>query len=216
MSDDLRIPVQRGAMRASDADRRLVEEVLNTAFVDGRLTKDELDERLEQVGRSKTFDDLAPITADLLPGAPVAQYATPVAHPGGPLVESSTQSHEVDSISAVLGEHKRVSTWRMAPSTEVSAVLGEVVLDLNQAVLESPNPRLKVDLLLAEVNIFVPAGVSVVNQISPILAETNIKGLADENPQVTLTLTGTTVLGEVNVLGPHDNSSRSRKRRKGK
>lgn len=221
MPDDIRIRTQRGALRASDADRRLVEEVLNTAFVDGRLTKDELDDRLGQVMLSKTFDDLAPLTADLLPGAPVAQYATAPDHQSlvpltEPVVDTTGSSPERDSINIVLGEQKRTTPWRMSPRTQVNVVLGEVLLDLNQAVLETSNPVVNIDLLLAEVNIFVPAGVRVQNRINTVLAETTTKGLVDQDAPVTLTLTGTVILGEVNVLGPDDNSRKSRRRRSGK
>lgn len=216
MPDEILTPVHRGGLRASDADRRLVEEVLNTAFVDGRLTKDELDERLGHVWQSKTFDELAPITVDLVPGTPTPQYATPAVHHGGPLVDATSVATAPDAITIILGERKRTTPWRMIPSTNINLILGEVALDLNQAVLESNNPVINANLFLGELNIFVPAGVRVVNQINAILAETNIKGLREENATVTLTLTGSTVLGEVNVLGPDDNSSKSRRRRKGK
>lgn len=216
MPDDTRTPIHRGGLRASDADRRLVEEVLNTAFVDGRLTKDELDERLGLVWQAKTFDDLAPMTADLVPGAPVAQYATAAVRQGdGPLVDSSITA-ERDSISIVLGEHKRTTPWRLTQNTHINLVLGEVALDMHEAVLETTQPVINANLLLGELNIFVPAGVRVVNRVNSVLADTKIKGLRDENATVTLTLTGTSVLGEINVLGPDDNSSRSRKRRRGK
>lgn len=217
MPDETRTPVNvRGGLRASDADRRLVEEVLNTAFVDGRLTKDELDERLSLVWQAKTFDELAPITADLVPGTPAPQYATPAVHHDAPLVDANGLTSRQDAISIVLGEQKRTSAWRMAPRTAVNLVLGEVVLDLNEAVLETNAPVVNANVFLGELTIFVPVGVRVVNQVNAILAETKVKGVREEDATVTLTLTGTSVLGEITVLGPDDTSSRSRKRRRGR
>ena len=216
MPDEIYTPVDRGGLRASDADRRLVEEVLNTAFVDGRLTKEELDERLGQVWQAKTFDELAPITADLLPGVPSAQYATVEVHHAAPVVDASAVTSVQDSISVVLGDQKRISEWRMAPRTSVNLVLGEVVLDLNKAVLETTNPVVNANVFLGELTIFVPAGVRVVNQINTVLSETKIKGVRDDGASVVLTLTGTNILGEITVLGPDDNSFKSRRRRKGK
>ena len=65
-------PIHPGGLRASDADRDQVAAVLSTAYAEGRITKDEHDERLDAVLQARTFDDLIPITTDLVP-APVAQ-----------------------------------------------------------------------------------------------------------------------------------------------
>ena len=55
-------------LRASHADRERVIEALKAAFVQGRLTKDELDTRIGRVFAAKTYADLAAVTADLPPG----------------------------------------------------------------------------------------------------------------------------------------------------
>ena len=58
----------RGCLRASRADREHVIDVLKAAFVQGRLTKDELDLRAGQAFASRTFADLTALTADLPAG----------------------------------------------------------------------------------------------------------------------------------------------------
>ena len=65
-------------LRVSDADRERTADVLRGAFVEGRLTQDELDGRLGQAYEARTYADLAVPTADLpaVPG-PLAQ---PVQH----------------------------------------------------------------------------------------------------------------------------------------
>ena len=60
----------RGHLRASDADRDRVLDILKAAFVQGRLIKDELDLRAGQTLASRTYAELAAITADI-PVAPV-------------------------------------------------------------------------------------------------------------------------------------------------
>jgi hypothetical protein len=55
-------------MRASDADRELVIDTLKTAFVQGRLTKDELCARVGQALASRTYGDLAVVTVGLPAG----------------------------------------------------------------------------------------------------------------------------------------------------
>lgn len=54
-------------MRASDADRDRVLDVLCEAAVAGRLTLDELDERLGAVLAARTLGELAALIADLVP-----------------------------------------------------------------------------------------------------------------------------------------------------
>src|SRR5215831_19030503 len=49
----------RGHLRASHADREHVIGMLKAAFVQGRLTKDELDARVSQAFVARTYADLA-------------------------------------------------------------------------------------------------------------------------------------------------------------
>ena len=57
-----------GRVRASHADRDQVVAVLKAAFVQGRLTKDELEDRVGQTFASRTYAELAVITADIPAG----------------------------------------------------------------------------------------------------------------------------------------------------
>lgn len=60
----------RGRLRASDADREQVIDSLKAAFVHGRLAKGEFDVRVGRAFASRTYADLAVLTADL-PAQPV-------------------------------------------------------------------------------------------------------------------------------------------------
>ena len=62
MSDS---PDHRPELRISDTDRDRAAEVLREAHAQGRITVDELDERLTSVYAAKTFADLVPVTRDL-------------------------------------------------------------------------------------------------------------------------------------------------------
>jgi hypothetical protein len=74
---DQREAAGRGHLRASHADREQVIGVLKAAFVQGMLTKDELDLRAGQALASRTYADLAALTADLPAGAASAQPPQP-------------------------------------------------------------------------------------------------------------------------------------------
>ena len=70
-----RAAADRQRLRASHADREQVIEVLKVAFVQGRLTKDELDTRAALAFAAKTYADLAGLTADL----PIGRVKAPPA-----------------------------------------------------------------------------------------------------------------------------------------
>jgi hypothetical protein len=62
-------------LRASDRDRAVVTDVLAEAYADGRLTREEYDERAAATMGAKTLGDLPPLLADLAPtgGAAMSQ-----------------------------------------------------------------------------------------------------------------------------------------------
>ena len=68
-------------MRASDADRDRAVEILNVAYGEGRLSRDEHDGRLDAALSARTYTDLDQILVDL----PAAQATgvTPVAKTNG-------------------------------------------------------------------------------------------------------------------------------------
>ena len=66
-------------LRASDVDRDFAADVLCAAVADGRITLDELDQRLEAVLSARTLRDIARVIADL-PG-PLPRVAEPVPPP---------------------------------------------------------------------------------------------------------------------------------------
>jgi Domain of unknown function (DUF1707) len=66
-------------LRAGHADREQVIEALKTAFVDGRLTRDELDARAGRALAARTYADLAALTADIPSGSAASGPARPCA-----------------------------------------------------------------------------------------------------------------------------------------
>lgn len=81
--DNLPAATDHRRLRASHADREQVISTLKAAFVQGRLAKDEFDLRAGQTFASRTYAELAAVTADLPPGLTVAQPPKPARAPGG-------------------------------------------------------------------------------------------------------------------------------------
>jgi uncharacterized protein DUF1707 len=64
-------------IRVSDADRDRVAARLRDHFAEGRLTPDELDERISAALNAKTFGDLRRVMADLPEPVPAPMRAAP-------------------------------------------------------------------------------------------------------------------------------------------
>jgi Domain of unknown function (DUF1707) len=70
-TEDPRTP--HGApLRASDRDRDVVTGVLTESYADGRLTREEFDDRAAAAAGAKTLGDLPPLILDLVPQIPAA------------------------------------------------------------------------------------------------------------------------------------------------
>ena len=76
-SGQMPVAAGRGHLRASHADREHVIGTLQAAFVQGRLGRDEFDLRVGQALASRTYADLAALTADLPAGLVVAEPSHP-------------------------------------------------------------------------------------------------------------------------------------------
>jgi len=91
---DPRSPANAG-IRASDRDRAVIETVLADAFAEGRITRDEYDERTGTALASRTLGELVPLVSDL----PVS--ATP--RSGGDLRDRAVRTWEADRREALVG-----------------------------------------------------------------------------------------------------------------
>jgi hypothetical protein len=59
-----------GPLRASDRDRDVVLTLLGEGYAEGRLTKDEHDDRSDRTVAARTLGELVPLIVDLVPSAP--------------------------------------------------------------------------------------------------------------------------------------------------
>ena len=83
--DQMPAALSRGRLRACHADREQVIGMLKAAFVQGRLDKDELNARVGQALASRTYADLAKLTADLPAGLAAAAPSYQPARARAPL-----------------------------------------------------------------------------------------------------------------------------------
>ncbi len=141
-------------LRASDADRERVAELLRHAAGDGQLTVHELDERLDQAYAARTRADLEPLTADLQvpPEAQVPASRTFAVRRG---------AGGARWLVAIMGACDRKGRWRLAERSTNLNVMGGSDLDLNQVELASDEVELTVLAVMGGSDIRVPEGLNV-------------------------------------------------------
>jgi DUF1707 SHOCT-like domain/Cell wall-active antibiotics response LiaF, C-terminal len=145
-------PADHSLMRVSDSDREQAAEVLREAAGHGRITMDELDQRLELAYAAKTYGDLAAVTRDL-PQAGQAPGPAAVSRIGG--TPRSTFS------VAVMSGARRTGRW-VVPRTYVGvAVMGGIELDLREAQFAEPEVTIHAYTVMGGIEITVPEDVEV-------------------------------------------------------
>ena len=92
-----------GRLRASHADREQVVDLLKAAFVQGRLTQDELDGRIGQALAARTYAELATATADLPAEPERAPTAAPAPAPARAGTQNRSANRAVKSGAAAIG-----------------------------------------------------------------------------------------------------------------
>jgi uncharacterized membrane protein len=75
------LPARFGQMRTSAAERELVIDVLKTGFAEGRLTKEEYEDRVGLALGPLTYAELARLTSDLPAGLPGSVRPVPADRP---------------------------------------------------------------------------------------------------------------------------------------
>lgn len=143
-------------LRASDADRERVVEELREHCSAGRLTVDELDERIDSAYAARTLADLVPVTRDLPATGGARVPAT------RRVSAAATPAKRVGRFTvAVMSAASRKGRWRVEPDTVSVAVMGGVDIDLRDAEFTSDEVVITAVALMGGVDIVVPEGMDV-------------------------------------------------------
>ncbi|MEU9892883.1 DUF1707 domain-containing protein [Streptomyces phaeochromogenes] len=154
-------------LRASDADREQVAEVLRDAVAEGRLDMEEFEERLEATYKARTYKELAPITRDLpAPGVtpPPVPTVSMVKQPAGAggwagrIVGGDGSSRWG---VAVLGGFERKGRWTMPKRFNSFAFWGGGVIDLREANFADGEVVVNCVAIMGGMSVIVPPGVEV-------------------------------------------------------
>ncbi|MBK3569721.1 MULTISPECIES: DUF1707 domain-containing protein [unclassified Streptomyces] len=152
-------------LRASDADRERVAEVLRDAVAEGRLDMEEFEERLEATYKARTYAELTPITRDLpAPGVtppPVNMVKEPV--------ESGSWASRIvggegssSAAVAIMSGFQRKGRWTVPKRFTAVAFWGGGEIDLREANFADREVEINCIAIMGGAQIVVPPGVEVV------------------------------------------------------
>ena len=217
-------PYEPRKLRASDADRERVAQVLHTALAEGRLTVAELQERLDTVYAAKTLGELEPVTLDLpghpdlvprppaapawpsVPKAPAA--AAPLASnmpvsPDGRVGGTPTSTAAI----ALMSGATRKGQWVVPGQFSAVALMGGVDLDLTQALFAEREVTITAVAIMGGIDIVVP------DDITVIVSGIGFMGAFEDNAQVQGTPGGPVVrINGLALMGGVDVHRRKRRR----
>ncbi|MFJ6010623.1 DUF1707 domain-containing protein [Streptomyces sp. NPDC092952] len=188
-------PVAPVGIRASDADRDRIADILREAMAEGRLTADEHAERVDAVYRAKTVGELEPLVRDL-PGAPgavrsavsAASGAQEAAEPGGP----------ADNLVAIFSGSTRKGRWRVGARTNAFALFGSVEIDLTEALFGQRLTVVNATSVFGSVDIRVPENISLRGGGVGVFGNFEVATLESGDPEApVVVVNGYSVFGSV-------------------
>jgi Domain of unknown function (DUF1707) len=140
--------VARGELRAAHEDRDRVVELLRVSAGDGRLTAEELDERLELAMTARTYGELAKLVSDLPAAGSAARTSAP-------------RVKDVVRIALGSGQAKRDGRWVVPQRIEARVSSGHVKLDFTQAVITQPTLQLDAQVRSGHIILITKPGIVV-------------------------------------------------------
>ncbi|WP_243716397.1 DUF1707 SHOCT-like domain-containing protein [Actinomadura darangshiensis] len=144
-------------MRAGDADRERVAQVLRDAAGEGRLSLTELDERLDAVYAAKTYAELEPITRDLpAPGA-----AAPSAPVSGADWRPVQGAPTWKSGIGIMSGFQRSGVWNVPRKFSALAFWGGGKIDLREARFDEGAVTIRALAIMGGFEIIVPDDITV-------------------------------------------------------
>ncbi|MGW0879539.1 DUF1707 SHOCT-like domain-containing protein [Streptomyces sp. NPDC002671] len=153
-------------LRASDADRERVAEVLRDALAEGRLDMEEFEERLEATYKARTYAELTPLTRDLPAAGAVAP--PPVSFTKAPVESGSWAGRFVGGEGssawavAILSGFERKGRWTVPKRFSCFAFWGGGEIDLREANFADREVEINCVAIMGGMQVIVPPGVEVV------------------------------------------------------
>lgn len=174
--------MDRPDVRVSDAERDHAVSVLRDAAAEGRLTFEELADRIGGASEATTRGELERVTADLPEPAAATQVVASV------------------NASSLFGDVKRSGAWTVPAQSRWRSGFGDVVLDLREARVSAPVVTIDAATVFGDVDLLVPEGVLVEVNTRTLFGDVRQEaGDAAPADAPRIMLVGGTVFGDVRV-----------------
>lgn len=186
-----RQPPRPVGIRASDADRDRIADILGDAVAQGRLDAGEHSDRIDAVYRAKTLAELEPLVRDL-PTTGARRKPADVAtdDPDTPV----TSEHLV----AVFSGSTRKGRWRVGRRTRVFSLFGGVEIDLTEALFEQQRTVINATAIFGSVEIRVPENVTLRGSGIGIFGHFEVVTREAQSPQAAVVVVkGRSVFGSI-------------------
>ncbi|MEU7059948.1 DUF1707 domain-containing protein [Streptomyces sp. NPDC046197] len=184
-------------LRASDADRDRIADILRDALAEGRLTADEHAERVEGVLNAKTVGELEVFIRDLPAahqGRTAQAYGTAADRPASGAIPPEAD----ENVVAVFSTAMRKGRWRAGRRLHAYSVFGSVEIDLSEAVFEYRQVMIKAVSVFGDIQIRVPENVSLRGTGGGVLGNFEVATLDAPEPDAPVVyVDGWAVLGNV-------------------
>jgi hypothetical protein len=205
MTDDL------PEMRASDAERERIAEVLRDALAEGRLGLEEFQERLDSAYAARTRGELVPLVRDL-PQHPSGDGAVSGFEGGGsePAPSPGRRRRWTERIGGaatsrwgvgVMGGFGRKGQWTVPRVFTALGIMGGGEIDLRDARFEDREVVIRCFALMGGMSVTVPPGLGVEVRGIGVMGGFDASGSVAGDPDAPrVVITGFTVMGGVGVV----------------
>ncbi|MFE9384644.1 DUF1707 domain-containing protein [Streptomyces sp. NPDC007025] len=210
--------VEPGGVRASDADRDRVADILREALAEGRLDAEEHGERIEAVYGAKTMGELEPLVRDLPAGHSGASGGEPGGagtHGGGQRsygtafanfsashtsIPSAPGNCSKENLVAVFSGAGRKGRWRVPRKINAFACFGGIEIDLTEALFEHPHVQINATAIFGGIEIRVPENVTLQQKGAGIFGGFDVRVNDSADPDApTVLVEGVAIFGGVDA-----------------
>ncbi|MGW0548337.1 DUF1707 SHOCT-like domain-containing protein [Streptomyces altiplanensis] len=182
------------ALRASDADRDRIADILREAMAEGRLTAEEHSDRIDAVYRAKTVAELEPLVQDLpVPGGARGEQGAAAYGPDDPSAPSPAEN-----LVAVFSGSTRKGRWRIGRRTNAFALFGSVEIDLTEALFGQRLTVINATSIFGHVEVRVPENITLRGGGTGIFGNFEVDTLEARNPEApVVVVNGYSVFGHI-------------------
>lgn len=189
------------SVRASDADRDRIADILREALAEGRLDAEEHSERIDAVYRAKTRGELQPLVRDLPAGREQQAGEEPRTSASAAYRPQEPEPYggcAKDNLVAIFSGSTRKGRYRVPAKINAFACFGGIEIDLTEAVFERQHLQINATAIFGGIDIRVPENVTLRQKGAGIFGGFEVRTAESDDPHAPVVLVeGAAIFGGV-------------------